>query len=466
MTLPAFSAPIHVIGLGLAAPKATADALLAIPAVRNAELLVAGKSLLALLADHPAEKLAVGADTTALYAALAQGRATGKRQCVLCSGDPLFFGLGARLAEALGPDALMVHPGVSSLQAAAALLGTPWERIRAVSLHGRQSYLPLAQALMSDAPVFILTDAANGPQAIAAWMLGRGFGGRTLHILDTLRQAADGSISAQKHVRMTPEEAAALPPTKTAPQRVMLVDAPLTPSSVFFGLQDDALCHEKGIFTKQPVRAAALSALGLAPHHTFWDLGSGSGAVAVEAALLLRQGQSVAVECKTNRLAHIAENRQRFGAANLDIVAGRMPACLPQAEEAPCASGMTALVADNGDTVICPRPDRIFIGGGFGGASAQTREIINRAWAVLKPGGRLLASCVLLNSLERARADLLALGADLRVICLHVSQSSPLADDMRLEALNPVFLVLAEKAVEKNASEGALPHSKTAPSPN
>ncbi|MDL2207420.1 precorrin-6y C5,15-methyltransferase (decarboxylating) subunit CbiE [Desulfovibrio sp. OttesenSCG-928-M16] len=423
--------PIHVIGIGL-----PPDGLLpSLPEIAlNADVLVAGKKLLDLLPAFAGEKIPVTADTASLFQKLRQGRESGKRQCVLCSGDPLFFGLGARLSEALGPQALLLHPGLSSMQAAAALLGRPWENFRALSLHGRASRLPLARGLMSGAPLFILTDAANGPADIAAWMLERGLDRHSIFVLEDLRQTPDGSVQAGRCKGLSPRQALMCPVPAQGTRQVLILDPPPEPAPGLFGLRDEDIAHEKGIFSKQSIRAAALSALGPAPHHVIWDLGAGSGAVALEAAGLAREGLVVAVESKASRLALIAENRRRFGVANLEIVAGHMPDCLP------VAPLMSALGQEE---ILRLPPDRIFMGGGLGGE--QGDEILKRAWAALKPGGRLLASCVLLNSLERVRSGLLALGAQPDITCLQVSHSSPLAGDMRLEALNPVFLVLAEK---------------------
>lgn len=466
--------PVQVIGLGPSAPDAGPDAktLLALPLVREAQVLVAGRDVLAALAAHPAEKLPVTADIAGLMAAVDRNRRAGLRQTVLCSGDPLFFGLGASLVKALGPQALVLHPGISSLQAAAALLGLPWEGVRAVSLHGRASRLPLAWALMDGGPVFVLADAANGPGPLAAWMKERGLDCRALHVLEDLR-LEEGGVSAGRVVRLRLDQALHFERDQGAAparacRRVMLIEPLPERDRPLLGLDDAAIAHERGLLTKQPVRAAALAALGVAPGHVIWDLGAGSGALAVEAALLARRGQVFAVERKPGRLRLIAENRQRFGAANLEIVPGELPDCLPDCP-ADCLpdclpgggtrGGQYEPGAEEGSAkeagreaafsearIVPPLPDGIFLGGGLGGPKARGEETLRRAYAALKPGGRLVAACVLLGSLELARSVLSGLGARVSVTSLQAAQSSPLAGDARLEALNPVFLVRGEKA--------------------
>lgn len=444
--------PVHVLGLGLPGPARRA--LFELPQLRLAQVLVAGPAVLAELEGHPAQKLTVDADLAGLVETLRRNRQAGKRQTVLCNGDPLFFGLGSRLAVDLGPEALVLHPGLSSLQAAAALLGRPWHNLRAVSLHGRNARLPLAQALMEGAPVFLLTDAANHPAAIAAWLRERGLEVPALYLLENLRQTADGRVCAARCLRLSLDQALELAPPATGALQVLLLEAWPGASRPCFGLPDEDFARDKNLISRLPVRAVALALLGIEPGHLVWDLGSGSGALAVEASFLARRGRVLAVERNERRLGHMMENRRRFGAGNMTILAGSMPDCLPDPDGAE------------------PRPDRIFVGGGLGGgpgagpgdkagrASAagpgagreegreRGDEILRRAWSALKPGGRLLAACVLLGSLERARTLLASLGAGLSVTCVQASRSAALGGDLRLEAQNPVFLVLAEKNQE------------------
>ena len=427
---------VHIFGLGLPVLEAGAVrprfSRLDHPAIQSAQVLIGGKEQLAPYADHPAEKLLVGKDMEALYAAIQAGYEIGKSQAVLCGGDPFFFGLGSRLAEKLGPDALCVYPGTSCLQAAAALVGLPWEQVRAVSLHGRDDWFALAHALFSALPVFVLTDAASTPAVIAAWMLERGLTRYTLHVLESLHLTPEGNFSATAHLRLT-LPGAVVTAFANGPEyglRVVLIepDASLLPAQKAwpFGLNDADVVRENKLLTKAPVRAAALAALGIEPWHTVWDLGAGSGAVSLEAARLAWQGRVYAVEHKADRAALIRKNRSRYGAANLEIVQAKMPGCLPSLE-------------------MSGTPHRIFIGGGLGGNSEDAVQTLTKAWNALAPGGRLAVDCVLLSSLELARATLFTLGARISVFSLQASTSSPLAGDVRLEALNPVFLILAEK---------------------
>ena len=469
-------APLYVIGLGLPF-SSNGDSpgfsrSIDHPVMASADVLIGGRAQLAAFSNHPAEKLLVGADAAKLYARIENNRNAGRTQVVLCGGDPLFFGLGARLAERFGADSLHILPGVSSLQAAAAFLGMAWEGVESVSLHGRTSRLALAHALIrarsGGGLVFVLADAVNHPAAVAAFMKERGCGRFIMHVLGNLhfvlhegasrlsalsdyseplipRQSRSGqafaaSVKAEYYARLTLDEALSLPKKPLGPDHPLQLAMLLEPQEADaadpawpFGVPDELLATEGELLTKGPVRATGLAALGIEPDHIVWDLGAGSGAVSVEVARLAFRGQVIAVEARAGRIALIEENRRRFGAANLEIVPGMMPGVLEQ-----CAS-------------LYPRPHRVFFGGGLGGGNDESsreaaEQIFQNAWNALLPGGRIVFHCILLSSLEFVRAQLAKAGAAAEVTCVQVSKSVPLAGDLRLQALNPVFLISARKA--------------------
>ena len=205
-------APVYILGLGLPLQGAGQEPLFAAishPVLARADVLVGGAAQIKPFKDFTGETLLVGKDVQALYSRIKANREAGKIQVLVCSGDPLFFGLGARLAEFLGPEALRIVPAVSTLQAAAAFLGLPWETVRPVSLHGRSAMLPLAHAVIKGGPVFILPDRAHSPSAIAGWMLERGRWRYTMHILESLFQTADGAVQAARHERLSLSQARA-----------------------------------------------------------------------------------------------------------------------------------------------------------------------------------------------------------------------------------------------------------------
>lgn len=385
--------------------------------IARAEVLAGGRRLIKANAPAGALTVPLAAPLDTAIAAIAAHRDAGRRVVVLADGDPLFFGIGARLIATLGAENLRFHPAVTSLQAACARFGLPWQNLPVVSLHGRDDPAPLFAAITWHDRVAVLTGGPDGPAGLARLLTTRG-------ALDFSLTVAEDLGGPEERVTPLTLEAAAT--YRAAPLNLVVVtrakprEVPLR-----LGLSEADLIHEAGLLTKAPVRAAALSALAVEPGHTVWDLGAGCGSVAIEAAALARAGRIFAVERAPARQAHIAENIRRTGAYSVALVPGEAPGCL---------SGL-------------PEPDRVFIGGGLGAGLA----VLRTACARLVPGGKLAVSAILLDTLFRAKTHLSERGWPLDVLQIFAAQSAPLAGDLRLAALNPVFILVAEKPADDPA---------------
>lgn len=424
---------ITIIGTG---QTRDISALAAHPALAGADALIGSARALAALHAVNARKIPVKAPVAAILDSAAALLEEGKTVVVIANGDPLFHSIGTSFTERFGPDRLTVLPAVSSVQAAAAKFGMPLDNVRTVSAHGRQNVLALAHAAMDGMPVCLLTDARNTPRAAARFLLSRGVTGFTVRVAADLGGAMEtlwhGSL-AEAAERTFPD-----------PNLVFfLPDSSLpAPRTLCPGQPENAFIHEGALITKWPVRAAVLAALRIEPRHVVWDLGAGSGSVALEAASLARRGRVVAVEREKRRIRHIEENRLRFGAANLDIVHAAMPDCLA---ESYAASGPDCTGSP------LPRPDRIFLGGGLGGAAEDAVAIFRRSWERLAPDGRLVAACVLLGSVSLARETLLSLDPHVETTLIQASAAATLGNDAHLTAMNPVWCIAAQKREQRAA---------------
>lgn len=381
-------------------------------AIEGAEVLAGGKRLLAWFAHLPAEQLPLGGDVPGWLERVA-GAAQGRCVTVLASGDPLFYGIGAALAQRLGPEALEFIPNQTAVQAAFARLGEPWHDARWASLHGR-GWQELWPALAGgSARVAVFTDPGHPPDELAQRMLARSQHGWSLAVLENLGQAdervRDLSLEEAAQARFAPLNIVVL-------RRVAGLARPATPH---LGMDEARYEHEAGLITKAEVRAVALAKLALMPGQTLWDVGAGCGSVGLEAGLLLPGGRVAAVEADPRRAAQIEANRARFGAAWLEVVQGRAPAAL---------KGL-------------PQPQRVFIGGGGDGLAG----IIAASAHALAPDGVMVAAVVLLGGLHAARQAMAQAGLGVDVTQVAVSRGAPLAGDLRLEALNPVWLVRGHK---------------------
>lgn len=343
---------------------------------------------------------------------LGRWRGAGRRVLVVTDGDPLLFGMGATLVREYGPSAVRLIPAVSALQQACARLGLPWHTVVCLSLHGRTGMHPLHVACGNNLPLCVLTDARTPPDAVARHLLYRGVDWFDAHVFGRM-----GAPDECVHHGSLAETAAQ---SFDAPCTLILTPA-RPPRRPCLGLEDAYFAKDGGCFTKQPVRASALSLLRLAPQHVVWDIGAGSGAVALEAAALVSAGRVVAVEQSPERIRILERHRRHFGAALVDIHPGTAPDCLD----------------------ALPDPDRVFIGGGLSGAGGDA--LLEHVCRRLPPGGRVVASCVLLESLQRCQRCFTDGGWAVEMLHLAVSEGAPLGTGLHLTAHNPVFLVAAQK---------------------
>ncbi|WP_160285726.1 precorrin-6y C5,15-methyltransferase (decarboxylating) subunit CbiE [Pseudomonas knackmussii] len=288
----------------------------------------------------------------------------GTPTCVLASGDPMFFGIGATLARQLPVEEMQVLPAPSSVSLAAARLGWPLQAVELLSLVGR----PLAalnSRLHAGRRLLLLSNDGYSPAAVAALLRERGFAPSRLSVLEHLGSERERRIDGL---------AADWAVDETAALNVIAIDClagddarrlPLTP-----GLPDDAYRHD-GQLTKRDVRAVTLGRLAPEPGELLWDVGAGCGSIGIEWMRTHPSCRAIAIEADGGRQGHIAHNRDALGVPGLQLVAGHAPEAL---------DGLEA-------------PDAIFIGGGV-----TVPGVLESCWANLKSGGRLLANAVTLQS--------------------------------------------------------------------
>jgi precorrin-6Y C5,15-methyltransferase (decarboxylating) len=408
---------VHVVGLGMSPADLTPAALKIIQA---AQVLVGGRRLLGYFPDHPGVKIPLGKDPEGDLKQLPALAAT-RRVVVLASGDPNFYGVAPLVVKIMGAAQVVIHPNITAVQAACARLKIAWQDARVASLHGRE-LAGLGAALQGAPKVLIYTDPEHTPAVIARFLLDQGRSQAQLVVLEDLGQPTE------RVSRLTPEEARGrqfsplnmVAVLDESPER--LSAAPPGPSPLHLGLAEEDLSHEAGLITKAEVRAVVLAKLALGPGQVLWDVGAGCGSVSLEASLLLPGGRILAVERDPGRAAQIRANREKFGVANLEVVEGRAPECL----------------------AALPDPQRVFVGGG----GRQLGDILQAAMARLAPGGKVVLTAALLETLETARQILSEAGWPLQVVHLQVSRSRPLGEGAYFKALNPVWIISGGRPAE------------------
>jgi len=326
----------------------------------------------------------------------------GQKVCVLASGDPFFFGVGATLSRQIPAEEFIAYPAPAAFSLAASRLGWPLQEIETVSLHGRP--LDLIRPLLHPGRrIIALTSDEKGPAELAALLTGTGFGPSRLTVLEALGGETERVRSAQAIEFALPNidvlNVVAVEVEAEAGARIL-------PRG--FGL-DDSLFEHDGQITKREIRALTLSALAPRRGELLWDIGAGSGSIGIEWMLADPSLRAIAIEANAERSARIARNAASFGVPALKLVEGQAPAAL---------AGL-------------PTPDAIFIGGG-----GSNPGVLDAAGDAMKPGGRLVANAVTLEMETVLLAAQARLGGEL--IRIEVSRAGPIGSMQGWKPAMPV----------------------------
>ena len=333
----------------------------------QAALVVGGARHLALIGETPGERLPWPSPLQDAFPRILARR--GENVCVLASGDPFFYGVGSLLARELEPDEFESFPQPSAFSLAASRLGWALQDCVLLTLHGR-ALERIIPHLQPGARVLALSWDGETPAKLASLLCGRGLGESRLTVLE----AMGGPRERRRSATAWEFDGRGVDPLNTLALEVAeTIGARVPPRAP--GLPDDWFEHD-GQITKREMRALTISALAPRPRQLLWDVGAGSGSIAIEWLLCDATLQAVAVERDPERAARVAGNAAALGVPQLRVVEGAAPAAL---------AGL-------------PAPDAAFLGGGVEAA-------FEACWAALKPGGRLVANAVTLES-QAAVAEL------------------------------------------------------------
>ncbi len=349
---------LSIIGIGedgLAGLTGAARTLL-----DNAEVLIGGKRHLAMIPDDGRERHAWPTPMHELIEDI--GRFRGHPTAVLASGDPMCFGVGKHLAKQVRASEMTIVPAASAFSLAAARLAWSLPDTACLTLHGRP-VATLACHVHPGARLLMLAHGRHTPGEVAEWLTDHGFGASEMTAL-----AHMGGVREARFDGSADDWAHDVPDLNTlAVICIAGPDASWLPRAA--GLPDEAFEHD-GKMTKREMRAQAIARLMPHPGALLWDIGAGCGSVCVEWLRAAIHGRAIALEPVAERRAFAARNATALGVPHCDIREGRAPGAL----------------AD------LPAPDAVFIGGGL------ALDTIETAIAALKPGGRLVAHAVTLES--------------------------------------------------------------------
>ncbi|WP_435015309.1 precorrin-6y C5,15-methyltransferase (decarboxylating) subunit CbiE [Tundrisphaera sp. TA3] len=390
--------------------------------IREADVILGAPATLRLIDDSAARQVPLQAE---MPAALRQVREAmmASRPVLVSGGDPLFYGVARYLCDRLGKDQFEVVPHVSSMQLAFARVKESWEDAYLTSLAGRP-FEAIVDRIRTAEKVGLFSGDDHTPARIARELLDRGIDYFRAYVCENLGSPDE---------RVTSGELSDLLGLDFDPLNVLiLVRKPDRPDRAggksryrLFGNPDHAFAQsqpKRALITQAEVRSIALAQLDIRPTSVVWDIGAGSGSVAIEAAQLASQGMVYAVEPEPDDLALISANAETFGVPNVRSIAGRAPDVLG----------------------TLPDPDAIFIGG----TGRQVDLVLSAAFARLGPGGRLAVNVATIDGLATAHRTLKTLAGEVQIWNISINRGIEQMDRVRFEAVNPTFLLAVTKSAE------------------
>ena len=339
---------------------------------------------------------------------------------ILTQGDPLFYGLARFLCDKLGKERFEVIPHVSSMQLAFARVKESWDEAYLTNL-ATQPLSKVIERIRVSEKVGIFTTTEDPPSRIAQGLLDAGIDYFQSYVCENLGSPDE---------RVTQSNLTVVAGRDFAELNVMILvripDTPDRPAAMsgkrLFGNPDDLFLQSRpkhGLLTPSEVRAIALADLDIGPASIIWDIGAGSGSVAIEAAQLAPEGHAYAIEMDPEDVNLITANAEHFNVENITPILGQAPEAW----------------AD------LPEPDAIFIGG----SGRHVSSIVEKAYQRLKPNGRLLAVVGSVDGLSAVSNVLEECNGELQVKMINIARGVYQLEKIRLEGSNPSFLISTRK---------------------
>ncbi|MFN4261584.1 MAG: precorrin-6y C5,15-methyltransferase (decarboxylating) subunit CbiE [Gemmataceae bacterium] len=416
---------IHIIGIGsdgVAGLTQHARELLS-----QADLILGSENSLNRVQELRAERFRVGPDLqeAVRYLEARLETESGKagppaRIVVLASGDPLFYGIARYLCDRLGKERFEVLPHVSSMQLAFARIKESWEEAYLTNLATHPLSGVLDRIRIAET-VGLFTSEKENPRSIARQLLACG--------IDYFRAYVCENLGAPDE-RVTQGELHEIQDMDFSPLNVMILrrkpgrpDRQGKPHRFrAFGNPDDVFAQSRpksGLITQAEVRAISLAQLDVQPGSVVWDVGAGSGSVAIEAAQLAQPGMVYAIEQDVADYHLIVANAESFGVRNLRAIHGTAP----------------AVFAD------LPAPDAIFVGG----TGKEVARLLESAYQALRPGGHMVVNVATLEALNATYVALKQLAGAVHVLLVNIARATEQLETLRFEAVNPTFILSVRK---------------------
>lgn len=411
---------IVIVGIGddgLAGLTQAARAVLT-----RADVILAPASLVGELGGFSGKVIPQAAEMREVLGQLDSLQAA-KSPVLVTGGDPLFYGIARFLCDRMGKDRFEVLPHVSSMQLAFARIKENWDDAYFANLESRPLESIIDRIRVAE-KVGLFSSDRSPPAAIAGALLERGIDHFRAYVCENLgspdERVTQGELDEIRSLAFDPLNVMILVRKPNRPDR-----AGSSGRYRLFGNPDEAFAQsrpKRGLITQAEVRSIALAQMDIRPASVVWDIGAGSGSVAIEAAQLAHAGTVYAIEPEPEDLALIQANAETFAAPNVRAIAGRAPEAL----------------AD------LPTPDAVFVGG----TGRQIGDVLIAAYHHLAAGGKLVVNVATIDGLASAVETLKRLAGKVDVWNVAVARGVEQFDRFRFEAVHPTFLLAATKQAD------------------
>jgi len=334
---------------------------------------------------------------------------------LIASGDPLYFGIGIKAIEIFGKENIEIYPDLSCLQKGLSLIKKNWYGIPTLSFHGKEFDGEVFFNMLSKhGKVAILTDGKNTPDLLAKEILGKKIDSELIFYIFERLGYEDEKVTVASLKEVAKK-------TFKEPNFIIVSLSNFDTSCCnyyrfLFGLEETEINHINGMITKDEVRACIIHKLRPPKKGVIWDIGSGSGSVSIELALLSEDLEIYAIEKNSTDL--IKSNKERIGIKNIKIIEGEAPECLYE----------------------LPEPQRVFIGGSGG----KLKEILSFL-SQLKNLKIIVLTAVSMETLNKAIEILESKKFFVDISQLNISRIEKRHGISFFKALNPIFIIRGKR---------------------
>lgn len=386
--------------------------------IESADVLVGPANLLPKILIGPSERIESGSDLQLLGETL--GGLASRNVVLLAGGDPLFYGTARFLCDTLGKDQFEVVPHVSSMQLAFARVKESWDDAYLTNL-ATQPLDRVVERIRTADRVGLFTTEEITPAALAAALLDRRIDYFNVYVCENLgspdERVTQGDLSSLQGQTFGPLNVMVLVRREGVADRPQQMEG-----KRLFGNPDDQFLQSKpkrGLLTPMEVRCVALALMDLGPTSIVWDVGAGSGSLAIEASQIVSGGQVYAVEMDAEDFGLMTDNAERYGCDTLIPVHGQAPEAL----------------------AALPDPDVIFVGG----TGRAVGELVDTIFDRLRPGGRFVVNVASPENLVGVQTAFQRRDIEPNVRMMNIARGNYQLDRLRFEAVNPSFLISGVK---------------------